>query len=128
MCGICLELLASRGRQWLQCSHASHEACILEMRRFGIAGVCPTCRRACSNLMPVHELIFEAVWHDMSMRWADACRCASEALDIAHEDAEKTEAMHRLLGIRFLEGKGVDQNVGKAVEHFEKARERGDAY
>ena len=128
LCGICLETLSSKKKQWLQCSHVFHEACLLQMRRLNVAGLCPTCRHASQDLTPLHELCSKAIHHDISKRWSKSCFYASEAVEIALESSEEAISMHRLLGVRFLEGKGVKQNICAGMQHLQKACLQHDSH
>ena len=98
------------------------------MRRLNLPGICPACRQASQELTPVHELGSQAIQHDISMRWSESCHCASEAVEIALVSSKETISMHRLLGIRLLEGKGVTQNVSTGIEHSQKACLQKDSH
>jgi len=123
---ICLESLESEvagEAQALCCGHVLHAECALSMRRFGSgsSGRCPICRAADSNLTSIQRMFEEAgQWHSRGS-YSKAAGLLTEILDI---EPAHTKAAHGL-GFLYAKGQGIEQDLGKAKELYERAHRAG---
>lgn len=139
VCAICLQDLELRGegRQWLQCQHCFHEACITQLRRFSnkFSESCPVCRAddpaldtVTSMELKAFRLYIRALHSDRNDPGAadDAgshCRRLFEQIF----DIEPRHAIAGgMLGDFYVEGIGGDKREDEARNMYEIALAGGD--
>jgi len=115
-------LLGSR-TQDLPCGHSFHEMCVFDLRRFTPSGrgLCPNCRRACSDLVPVEELLETALRNFVLEDFEGCARKCLEILSIAEGHPQASA----LLGDLHLTGRGLPSNLDLAFEYARVAHAAG---
>jgi len=124
VCMICLDSLEAEmpgGKLTLCCGHVLHKECAVGMRRFGSSGRCPICRAVDSNLTSIQKMFEEAgQWHSRGSYSKAAC-LLTEILEI---EPGHTKAAHGL-GFLYAKGQGIEQDLSKAKELYERAHRAG---
>eukprot|EP00930_Biecheleria_cincta_P036337 TRINITY_DN24929_c0_g1_i1.p1 TRINITY_DN24929_c0_g1~~TRINITY_DN24929_c0_g1_i1.p1 ORF type:complete len:1428 (+),score=233.23 TRINITY_DN24929_c0_g1_i1:277-4284(+) len=133
VCAICLqELKGARSQEtngshaaWqvLSCGHVLHEACILHMRRFGSSAKCPLCRAECLDLCCAQDLLDAAAICEARGELKEKADLLNELLQV---EPRHVVALCNLASM-YQNGSGVKQNLGKAMELYEKAQLAGSA-
>lgn len=125
VCCVCLESLDQdgNGRQVLPCGHVLHELCVTEMRRHGGTGCCPMCRVECEDLAPVQAIIDQCSVLFIRKEYGVCHRKLSEALAIDPQNVR----VNTMLGQLYLQGMGVERDVGLAIEYYHEAYRDGGA-
>jgi len=124
-CCICLERLEidDLGVQRLPCGHLMHKLCVTQLRRSGTSCRCPLCRQSHTDLIPVQILLQRATAHYGRREFGDAAIIWGEVLDL--EPTNATAADH--LAYCYFQGRGVFQNLDRAIDLYEDARRNGCA-
>ena len=137
-CAICLDALSYEPAQTLPCSHIYHARCILRLRAFGINQACPLCRE---KLPPGPPQLYE----DAMGKYIKVCRRydkteTAQWLPTTPEDTREMNEVRKLLqdaadqglveaqynlGMLFSNGRGLPQDIPKAVALYEKAANGG---
>ena len=124
VCMICLENLDTEvggSTQTLRCGHVLHAECAISMRRFGSSGRCPICRAADANLNSIQKMFVEAgKWHARR----DYSKAAALLTEILSVEPTHTKATHGLAFV-YAKGQGIEQDLGKAKELYERAHRAG---
>lgn len=124
VCMICLDSLNATeagALQTLACGHVLHAECAQRMRRHGSSGRCPMCRAADTNLKPTRKLFEEAAKLHSRGVYKKAAKLLIEILDI---DPQHAQAAHSLAFL-YAKGQGLEADLGKAKELYERARQAG---
>jgi len=122
-CVICLQDLETLGlgRQTLACGHTLHEECVLEMRRLGASGCCPICREAHSDLLPMQQMLDQAIWHYSFRSYEKSIALLQQVLELQPDNAWACQ----LMGEFCMMGKGCAKDLERARDFFEDAHRQG---
>jgi|Dee2metaT_26_FD_contig_91_33008_length_1494_multi_3_in_0_out_0_1 TPR repeat protein len=143
-CAICLEPFARSLTMRLPCGHMYHANCLAEMRVFGVKQACPLCR---AEIAKNPEEGPQSIYDEAMQRWVALCTREGRVGDqrghwLPSSKADQRKAKGVLqrvedaanqglviaqynLGIIYSNGRGVPQNITKAVEMFGKAARMG---
>ena len=139
-CAICMDLVTDEASACaLTCTHVFHNACVAELRKFGVKQVCPLCRTPLAS--DIEMLFEESTLQYMVVgrlvkrgeaSWSALPPAAKRRLDAAIS-GWRTAANQGIafaqnnLAHAYKAGHGVPQRYSKALRWFMKAADQGIA-